>query len=102
MPATRFDDTQSQHALNSLNQSLSDEQQWQIVDGKLTKTFKFKSFVRAFGWMSQVAIVAEKMNHHPEWFNVYNRVTIALVTHDVGGISDYDFTLASKMERFVD
>lgn len=102
MPATRFDDTQSQQALVALNQTLSDEQQWQIVDGKLTKTFKFKSFVRAFGWMSQVAIVAEKMNHHPEWFNVYNRVTIALVTHDVGGISDYDFTLASKMERFVD
>lgn len=102
MPATRFDDTQSQQALVTLNQTLSDEQQWQIVDGKLTKTFKFKSFVRAFGWMSQVAIVAEKMNHHPEWFNVYNRVTIALVTHDVGGISNYDFTLASKMERFVD
>ena len=102
MPATRFDDNQSQQALDSLNQSLSTELQWQIVDGKLTKTFKFKSFVRAFGWMSQVAIVAEKMNHHPEWFNVYNRVSIALVTHDVGGISDYDFTLASKMERFVD
>lgn len=100
MPAIKFDSAQCEQALNQLNQSLDSEQKWQIVDGKLSKTFNFKSFVRAFGWMSQIAIVAEKMNHHPEWSNVYNRVSIELVTHDVDGISDYDFALAGKMERF--
>lgn len=101
MPATKYDQQQIQTALETLNASLEAEQHWQIKDGKLHKTFKFKSFVRAFGWMSQVAIVAEKMVHHPEWFNVYNRVEVNLTTHDVDGISDYDFTLAKKMENFV-
>jgi 4a-hydroxytetrahydrobiopterin dehydratase len=70
---------------------------WAIVDGKLQKTFTFSSFVTAFGFMSSVALLAEAMGHHPEWSNVYNRVTIALTTHDVGGISALDFTLARKI-----
>jgi 4a-hydroxytetrahydrobiopterin dehydratase len=70
---------------------------WDIVDGKLQKTFTFASFVPAFGFMSSVALLAEAMGHHPEWSNVYNRVTIALTTHDAGGISALDFTLAQKI-----
>ena len=64
----------------------------------ITKTFKFKSFVQAWGFMSQAAIHAEKLNHHPEWFNVYNRVEVKLTTHDTGGLSDLDGTLASNMD----
>jgi 4a-hydroxytetrahydrobiopterin dehydratase len=77
---------------------LSEIQGWQLVDGKLQKTFTFGSFVQAFGFMSSVALLAEAMNHHPEWSNVYSRVTIALNTHDVSGISELDFALAKKIE----
>lgn len=78
---------------------LADVPGWQLIDGKLQKTFTFSSFVRAFGFMASVALVAESMNHHPEWSNVYNRVTIALNTHDVGGISALDFSLAQKIAQ---
>ena len=64
----------------------------------ISKTFKFKTFIDAFSWMSRIALKAEKMNHHPEWFNVYNRVEVELTTHDSGGITDLDFFLAAKME----
>jgi 4a-hydroxytetrahydrobiopterin dehydratase len=77
---------------------LSEIQGWQLVDGKLQKTFTFGSFVQAFGFMSSVALLAEAMNHHPDWSNVYSRVTIALNTHDVSGISELDFALAKKIE----
>jgi 4a-hydroxytetrahydrobiopterin dehydratase len=70
---------------------------WQMINGKLQQTFTFSSFVTAFGFMASVALLAEAMNHHPEWSNVYNRVTIALTTHDVGGISQRDFALARKI-----
>lgn len=63
------------------------------------KTFVFKTFTRAFGWMTQVAIVAEKMDHHPEWSNVYKTVDVTLATHDVGGLSALDVALAQKMDR---
>lgn len=97
----KYTDEQIQSALNELNAQLDPEAHWCIAeDGKLTKTFKFKSFIRAFGWMSQIAIWAEKLNHHPEWFNVYNKVDIKLTTHDAGGISELDFKLANKMELF--
>lgn len=98
--AEKYTPEQIESALNELNQSLDESQQWQLVGDKLCKEFKFKSFIRAFGWMSQIAIWAEKLNHHPEWFNVYNRVRVELTTHDVDGISDLDFKLASKMELF--
>ena len=73
---------------------------WQLVEGRdaITKTFKFKSFIEAWGWMSRMAIHAEKMNHHPEWFNVYNRVEVTLTTHDAGGLSALDVKLANKMD----
>ncbi len=96
----KFTDEQVQQHLNELNADLDSDQHWQLEDGKLSKTFKFKSFIRAFGWMSQMAIWAEKLKHHPEWFNVYNKVEVKLTTHDVGGISELDFKLASKMELF--
>ncbi len=72
---------------------------WKVADGKVSKTFEFEDFVQAFGFMTRVAIEAEKMNHHPEWFNVYNKVKIDLVTHDVGGISNYDIKLAKTIDR---
>lgn len=84
--------------LTEVNQHLENEQKWQVTDLKLTKTFKFKNFIDAFGWMTQVALHAEKLNHHPEWFNVWNKVEVALTTHDVNAISDLDFALLQKME----
>ena len=80
---------------NELTNALAGLKDWQIIDGKLHRDLKFKSFVEAFGFMSSIAIVAESQGHHPEWFNVYNRVTIDLVTHDAGGITDKDTELAS-------
>lgn len=72
---------------------------WQYTDGKLQRQFTFKDFVQAFGFMSSVALIAESMNHHPEWFNVYNKVNVALRTHDVNGISDKDFALAQRIDE---
>lgn len=94
----KYTQEQIDHALNELNANLEEKQRWVIEDQKLVKSFKFKSFIRAFGWMTQCAIWAEKLNHHPEWFNVYNKVEVKLTTHDVDGISELDFKLASKME----
>ena len=64
----------------------------------ITKTFEFKSFIAAFGWMSQAALHAEKLNHHPEWSNVYKTVEVTLTTHDTGGLSELDAKLAKKMD----
>ena len=71
---------------------------WAVIDGKLHREYRFADFVAAFGFMASVALVAEAMNHHPEWFNVYGTVRIDLVTHDAGGITELDFRLASRME----
>lgn len=78
---------------------LSDIPGWAVAAGKLHREYKFKDFVQAFGFMTSAALVAESMNHHPEWFNVYSTVNVDLVTHDVGGITELDFTLAGKMEE---
>jgi 4a-hydroxytetrahydrobiopterin dehydratase len=71
---------------------------WSLEGGKLHKAFAFKDFVEAWGFMSAVALVAESMGHHPEWSNVWSRVTVDLTTHDAGGISALDFDLAARME----
>ena len=73
---------------------------WNEAEGRdaIVKTFRFKNFAQAFGWMSQVAIRAEKMDHHPEWFNVYNRVEVVLTTHDADGLSALDVKLAKIMD----
>lgn len=83
--------------LQKLNQDIAEA--WQPVDGKLFKQFKFGNFIQAMGFMTQAGILAEKMNHHPEWSNVYNRVDIHLVTHSSGGITRLDFELAGKIEQ---
>ena len=66
----------------------------------IQKTFMFKDFNAAFGFMTQVALAAEKMDHHPEWFNVYNKLEVTLSTHDAGGVTEKDLKLARKMENF--
>ncbi|MEP0202585.1 MAG: 4a-hydroxytetrahydrobiopterin dehydratase [Halioglobus sp.] len=71
---------------------------WVIDDQKLHKQFVFANFIEAWGFMSQVALLAESLDHHPEWFNVYNRVEIHLTTHDANGISERDFELAGKID----
>ena len=65
----------------------------------IRKSFKFRTFIQAFGFMTEAAIAAEKLNHPPEWFNVYNRVDVRLTTHDAGGLSELDFKLAAAMEK---
>ena len=74
---------------------------WTLVKGReaVCKTFRFSDFIEAFGWMARAAIHAEKLNHHPEWFNVYNRVEVTLATHDVDGLSELDVKLAGRMDR---
>ena len=72
---------------------------WKVVNGKLHREYKFASFVEAFGFMASGALVAESMNHHPEWFNVWATVRIDLTTHDAGGITAKDFELAAAMDR---
>jgi len=72
---------------------------WKVASGKLSRTLKFENFIQAFSFMTKVALEAEKMNHHPEWFNVYDRLDISLVTHDLKGISTYDIKLARTINQ---
>ncbi len=74
---------------------------WAEVEGRdaIAKSFEFKDFVGAFGWMTKVAIHAEKMNHHPEWSNTYNRVEVTLTSHDAGGLTERDMRLAAIMDQ---
>lgn len=78
---------------------MAEREHWSLVEGKLTREFKFESFVHAFGFMASIALLAERMNHHPEWFNVYSTVRVQLTTHEVGGLSDRDFALAEQIDR---
>ncbi len=71
---------------------------WSYRNGKLHRDFQFADFIHAFGFMSGAALVAQGMDHHPEWFNVYNKVAVDLSTHDAGGVTEMDFALAEKME----
>jgi 4a-hydroxytetrahydrobiopterin dehydratase len=71
---------------------------WNVNDTTAQKTFTFKNFVEAFGWMTSAAIVAEKLNHHPEWSNVYKTVNVTLTTHDTSGLTDLDLKLAKRMD----
>ena len=74
---------------------------WAIKDNKLHKEFQFDSFNQAFGFMTRAAMEIEKMNHHPEWFNVYNRITVDLTTHDAGGVTNNDINLARILNSLV-
>lgn len=82
---------------DEVNSSLQSLGGWQLVNGKLHKDFEFENFVAAFGFMSQVALIAERDNHHPEWSNVYKKVSVDLVTHEAGGITQKDIKLATFM-----
>ena len=84
---------------NDINAGLEGLPGWSLNNQKLKREFKFANFVEAFSFMTGAAFEAEKMNHHPEWFNVYNKVVVELTTHDAGGITELDFKLASKMNK---
>ena len=77
---------------------------WQLIDGRdaISKTFKFRNFIDAMGWMTRAAIWSENWNHHPEWSNAYNHVTVTLSTHDVDGLSHLDIKLATKMDMLAE
>jgi 4a-hydroxytetrahydrobiopterin dehydratase len=86
-------------APDEVSRRLAELPGWTVQAGKLHRTFSFRDFVEAFGFMASAALVAERMNHHPEWHNVYSKVAVDLVTHDAGGITDKDFALAQAMDR---
>lgn len=83
-----------------INEALKTLSGWAVENGKLHKQYTFPDFVHAFGFMATSAIAIEKMDHHPEWANVYNRVTVDLTTHDAGGISAKDLKLAALLDSF--
>jgi 4a-hydroxytetrahydrobiopterin dehydratase len=78
---------------------LSDLDNWDVVDGKLYKEYKFKDFRQAFEFMTKLSVTINKLDHHPDWSNTYNRVFISLVTHSAGGITELDFKLAKVAEQ---
>jgi len=88
--STKFSSTEIEAAL-------ADLPDWSLRDGKLHRELKFANFVEAFSFMTRVALIAERMNHHPEWCNVYNTVRIDLRTHDAGGITERDVSLATAV-----
>lgn len=83
---------------DEVDRALAELPGWSRREGKLHKEFRFDDFSQAFGFMARVALVAEKMNHHPDWSNGYNRVVVDLVTHDAGGLTKNDVELARRME----
>jgi 4a-hydroxytetrahydrobiopterin dehydratase len=93
----KYTTSQIDDSLADLNKN--SDTPWQIKEGKLNKSFVFRDFVDAFGFMARIALHAEKLNHHPEWFNVYNKVEISLTTHEAGGISARDFELARIIDK---
>ncbi|MSS85741.1 MAG: 4a-hydroxytetrahydrobiopterin dehydratase [Thaumarchaeota archaeon] len=86
---------------STINEELKKLSGWSIKNNKLYKEFQFDNFNQAFGFMTRAAMEIEKMNHHPEWFNVYNRITVELTTHDVGGITNNDVTLAKILNSLI-
>ncbi|MEE3295104.1 MAG: 4a-hydroxytetrahydrobiopterin dehydratase [Pseudomonadota bacterium] len=92
--ATKLPTKRRQEALRTLRG-------WKKSRGKnaIEKDFIFKDFKSAFSWMTKIALVAEKMNHHPEWFNVYNKVEVTLSTHDAGGVTELDIEMAKEMNK---
>lgn len=87
---------------SELNNALAQLEDWSVVsqDTAITKTFLFPDFAAAFAWMTRCATVAENMDHHPEWRNVYNRVEVVLTTHSAKGLTEFDLKLAVAMDRF--
>ncbi len=96
MARSTLDAAALEAGLNALNDAGG---AWALVDGKLEAIFSFPDFLSAWAFMSRVALVAERMNHHPEWFNVYGTVRVALTTHDAGGLTTLDLELARAMNE---
>ena len=88
-------------SITDRNKAIKKLKGWQLVKGRsaITKTFEFKNFNAAFSWMTAMALHAEKLDHHPEWFNVYNKVRVTLTTHDANGVTQLDIDLAKKMDQ---
>ena len=86
---------------DQVNYFLEKNPSWNINDKSIKKEFKFKNFIDAFGFISKVALLSEKMNHHPNWQNTYNKVTIELTTHDIGGITSSDIKLAEAIDILI-
>ncbi len=84
-----------------ISERLSEYPNWTLKENKLYRRLVFENFIHAFGFMSQVAIIAETMNHHPEWANVYRTVDIYLTTHDANGVSEKDFALLEEIEKLI-
>jgi 4a-hydroxytetrahydrobiopterin dehydratase len=84
---------------NEVSERLANLKGWSIKDGSLHREFEFSDFVHAFAFMTSVALAAEAMNHHPDWSNSWNKVTIDLVTHSAGGLTTNDFDLAAKIQK---
>jgi 4a-hydroxytetrahydrobiopterin dehydratase len=89
----KFSGAELQDALNTIPG-------WSVVNAKLHKEYKFADFIHAFGFMATAALAIEKMDHHPEWFNVYNKVDVTLATHDAGGVTQKDIDLATAMDGY--
>ena len=96
MSRRRLSDTEIAAALAELNASAAEP--WQLADGALRKLFRFRDFIAAFGFMTRAALVAQAMDHHPDWRNVYDRVEVALSTHDAGGLTALDVELARRLD----
>lgn len=92
MPATKLNDQQVAANLAKLSG-------WTVEKGSLHRVFEFRDFAQAFGFMSQVALAAEKMDHHPDWSNSWNKVVVNLITHSAGGLTQNDFDLATRMQQ---
>jgi len=83
---------------NEVEAKLQETNNWKIENNKLCKSFEFKNFIQAFGFITKIALESEKLDHHPELFNVFNKVNIFLSTHAINGLSEYDFLLAKKID----
>ena len=99
MAESKLSNTEIELRLNAFNQQLKEGEKWGLVSGALSKVFIFHDFNQAFSWMTQVAMMAEKIDHHPEWRNVWNKVEISIMTHDVKGITELDFTFIARVEN---
>jgi 4a-hydroxytetrahydrobiopterin dehydratase len=89
----KYNQDEISEKINSLNN-------WVFEDGFLKKTFIFQNFSESFAFIARVALLAEALNHHPDWSGIYNKVTIKLTTHDIGGLSEIDFKFAENIEKF--
>ncbi len=99
MSIHKLSESEIERALDDLNEKGAFT--WTLSDNGISMKTEFKDFVAAFGFMTKVALIAERMNHHPEWFNVYNKLEVRLSTHSAGGLTELDFKLAGRMAEVV-